>query len=55
MTKTLDKKYYEKPSMKVYELKQQCQLLAGSMPTGDTWPGGTPLSPENDFVDDEDF
>ena len=45
MTKTLDKKYYEKPSMKVYELKLQPQLLAGSdqLPTDDTWPGGQPL------------
>ena len=34
------KRKYEKPSMKVYELKQQPQLLAGS--------GGTdPYTPDN--------
>ena len=43
MTKTIEKKHYAKPSMKVYEFKQQPQLLAGSLPTDDTWPGGTPL------------
>jgi hypothetical protein len=26
----MKRKYYEKPSMKVYELKQQPQLLVGS-------------------------
>jgi hypothetical protein len=44
MTKTIDKKHYEKPSMKVYGLKQQPHLLAGSLPTNDgPWPGGVPL------------
>jgi hypothetical protein len=34
------KQFYEKPSMKVFELKQQPQLLAGS--------GGTdPYTPDN--------
>ena len=28
------KQFYEKPSMKVFELKQQPQLLAGSNGTG---------------------
>lgn len=43
------KQFYEKPSMKVFELKQQQQLLAGS--TGsvnnpDSFePGGDPLNP----------
>ena len=40
------KQFYEKPSMKVFELKQQTQLLAGSLtserddygdPIDDTW------------------
>ena len=44
MTNTIDKKHYEKPSMKVYTLKRQ-HLLAGSntIPTDDTWPGGAPI------------
>lgn len=29
-----EKKKYEKPSMKVFELKQQSQLLAGSAKSG---------------------
>ena len=36
----MKKKLYEKPSMKVFELKQQPQLLVGSSPTpnpGDDW------------------
>ena len=37
---TTKKREYEKPSMKVFELKQQPQLLAGS--------GGTePYTPDN--------
>ena len=37
------KRAYEKPSMKVYELKHQPQLLQSSgLPTGDEWPGGEP-------------
>ena len=38
------KQFYEKPSMKVFELKQQPQLLAGSF-TGDrNDPYGDPLN-----------
>ena len=37
------KKKYEKPTTKVYELKQQPQLLAGSGGSG----GTTPYDPEN--------
>ena len=41
---TTKKKQYEKPSMKVFELKQQPQLLAGSF-TGDrNDPYGDPLN-----------
>lgn len=44
MTKTINKKHYEKPSMEVYKLIAQQQILAGSMPTDDgPWPGGEPL------------
>ena len=32
-------KKYEKPSMQVFELKQQPQLLAGSEQVGATMPG----------------
>ena len=43
------KQFYEKPSMKVFKLKQQPQLLAGSngVPDGlDPFtPGGDPLDP----------
>ena len=39
------KKLYEKPSMRVLELKQQPQLLAGSV--GDI-PGSEPYTPESD-------
>lgn len=43
-----DKKKYEKPSMQVFELKQQTQLLAGSggdIPNSDPYtPGGDPFS-----------
>lgn len=42
MAQHTTKKRYEKPSMKVYELKHQTQLLQSSLPTGDDWPGGTP-------------
>ena len=42
------KKIYEKPSMQVFELKQQTQLLAGSggdIPNSDPYtPGGDPFS-----------
>ena len=35
------KKIYEKPSMQVFELKQQTQLLAGSgLGNPDDYPGG---------------
>ena len=36
------KQFYEKPSMKVFELKQQPQLLAGSNGSGDLHPMGDP-------------
>ena len=40
-----EKKKYEKPSMQVFELKQQTQLLAGSVPNSDPYtPGGDPFS-----------
>ena len=39
------KKIYEKPSMKVFELKQQPQLLAGS---GGEIPNNDPYTPESD-------
>ena len=45
MTKNIDnKKKYEKPSMKVYEIKSEPRLLVGSgdPPIGGPWPGGTP-------------
>lgn len=43
MTKNIDKKKYEKPSMKVYPLRSTPQLLAGSdKPLGGPWPGGDP-------------
>ena len=39
------KQFYEKPSMKVFELKQQPQLLAGS---GGDIPGSVPYTPDSD-------
>ena len=43
-----EKKKYEKPSMQVFELQQQQQLLAGSggdIPNSDPYtPGGDPFS-----------
>lgn len=45
MTTNIDnKKRYEKPSMKVFPLKSQPQLLAGSgePPLGGPWPSGDP-------------
>ena len=45
---TTKKREYEKPSMQVFELKQQTQLLAGSggdIPNSDPYtPGGDPFS-----------
>ena len=41
----MKKKMYEKPTTKVYELKQQPQLLAGS---GGEIPGSDPYTPEPD-------
>ena len=38
----IEKKLYEKPSMKVFELKQQPQLLAGSNGDGNLPPMGDP-------------
>ena len=54
------KQFYEKPSMRVFELKQQSQLLAGS--NGVNQPdsftsGGDPLNqsaPELDFLNPMD-
>ena len=43
MTKQINKKQYEKPSMQVFQLNNQPQLLSSSpnsMPTGSEWPGG---------------
>jgi hypothetical protein len=37
-----EKKKYEKPSMQVFELKQQPQLLAGSNGDGNLPPMGDP-------------
>lgn len=43
MTKNIDKKKYEKPSMKVYQLQSNHKLLVGSdKPLGGPWPGGNP-------------
>lgn len=39
---TTKKKEYEKPSMRVFELKRQPQLLAGSNGTGGLNPMGDP-------------
>ena len=36
------KQFYEKPSMQVFELKQQTQLLAGSNGDGNLPPMGDP-------------
>ncbi len=38
------KQFYEKPSMKVFELKQQPQLLAGSGGTDPYTPDNTPYN-----------
>ena len=40
---TTMKKTYEKPSMQVFELKQQPQLLAGSGTDGNRSPYGEPI------------
>ena len=43
----MKKKEYEKPAMQVVQLKQQPQLLAGSVDPVDPFtPGGDPLNPE---------
>ena len=43
----IEKKLYEKPSMQVFDLKQQPQLLAGS---GGDIPGSDPYTPgDNPF------
>ena len=42
---TTKRKQYEKPSMEVFELQQQQQLLAGS---GGDIPGSDPYTPESD-------
>ena len=38
------KQFYEKPSMKVFKLKQQPQLLAGSNGTDPYTPDNTPYN-----------
>ena len=50
------KKIYIKPSMRIVQLHQQCQILAGSLPAGK----GLTNSPEDftwdpDDLDDDDF
>ena len=43
----MKKKEYEKPTTQVVQLKQQPQLLAGSVDPVDPFtPGGDPLNPE---------
>lgn len=42
---TTKKREYEKPSMQVFELKRQPQLLVGS---GGDIPGSDPYTPESD-------
>lgn len=42
------KKQYTKPTMKVYPLLQQPQILAGSTPTSDDWLNYTPTITHND-------
>ena len=43
MTKNIDKKKYEKPSMKVHQLNSKPRLLVGSdKPLGGPWPGNDP-------------
>ena len=39
---TTKKKQYEKPSMQVFDLKQQPQILAGSNGDGNLYPMGDP-------------
>ena len=41
---TTQKKQYEKPSMQVFDLKQQPQLLAGSGGTNPYTPDNTPYN-----------
>lgn len=49
MTQMIEKKKYEKPSMMVYKMQEQTQLLQSSstpldpnLPIGEDWPGGLP-------------
>ena len=42
MTRISEKRKYEKPSMRVFELRQQPQLLAGSSGDGNLNPMGNP-------------
>ena len=42
MTRISEKRKYEKPSMRVFELRQQPQLLAGSSGDGKLNPMGNP-------------
>ena len=39
------RKFYEKPSMKVFELQQRAQLLAGSFAVDRDNPYGDPIDP----------
>lgn len=43
------KKQYMKPSMKVYPLLHQPQLLVGSTPNSDDWLNYTPTIGNNDM------
>jgi hypothetical protein len=43
------KQFYEKPSMQVFELKQQAQLLAGSQLDGQL------SDPEDYLIEDDPF
>ena len=42
MQTTEQKRKYEKPAMRVYELRQQPQILVGSGPSGSRSPYGDP-------------
>lgn len=49
MTQMIEKKKYEKPSMMVYKMQEQTQLLQSSsspleptLPIEPEWPGGLP-------------
>ena len=48
------KQFYEKPSMKAFELKQQTQLLAGSNGNGNLNSMGDPEDLSREFLFDEE-